>query len=115
MKRILVVISLLVAICSLSFGMFMVGYEYHQPREIIVERWHEPEVKVVETVRYAPLPDEYLDAAIAVLERASYSHEQFIILNGFEDDTFPHHKKCIDSYAIAMLALEHMKGGDAKQ
>lgn len=53
MKRWLVLV-LVVSVVVIAMGaMFKAGYEFHQPREIvreiIVERWHEPEVVVVET------------------------------------------------------------------
>jgi len=36
-------------IISLLLGCgFMAGYEYHQPREIIVDKWHEPKIVEVE-------------------------------------------------------------------
>lgn len=59
MKYICIILGIM-AMGAFGFSLFMAGYEYYQHREIIkekeiiVDRWHEPEVKIVETLRYEP-------------------------------------------------------------
>jgi hypothetical protein len=49
-------ITIVLLIMLASVGMFMAGYEYHQPREVIVDRWHKSET--IEVVKEIEVPVE---------------------------------------------------------
>jgi len=63
----------------------------------------------VEVIRYEQqLPDEVIDAAIAVIERAQASHQYYLDYRDIAPEMLPHHQKCADSYAVAIYVLENM-------
>lgn len=54
--KFIVALGIIAFLSAFGIALFMAGYEYHQPREIIVDRWHEPEVitlppQIIETIR----------------------------------------------------------------
>ena len=115
MGKALVVVLILIGIAGLSFGMFMAGYEYHQPREIIVDRWHEPEVIIVEPLEfevlrietvstsYEPLPGEF------ILEQAIYSHQYYIDNDDVSKGSRAWHQRTIDKYELSIIAFEYLQ------
>ena len=103
----LLITALLVIGCS-----FFAGYFYHEQRVapiieeriVYVDRWHEP--MVVETIRYEPLPDEYIDVAIRGLEQAVYSHQYYIDNEDVSEGSLIWHRRTIDKYKVAIIALD---------
>ena len=119
LKRVIGIIALILMVIVMAGAMFMAGYSYYQPREILVDRWHEPEVIIVEplefeTLRietvstsYEPLPAEFIEVAIRGLDQAIYSHQYYIDNEDVTEGSFAWHQRTIDKYEIAIMALEY--------
>ncbi len=118
-KKVIGIVVLVLMVIVMTGAMFMAGYSYHQPREIVVDRWHEPEVIIVEplefeTLRietvstsYEPLPVEFIEVAIRGLDQAIYSHQYYIDNENVTEGSFAWHQRTIDKYEIAIVALEY--------
>ncbi len=113
MKTLTVILASILLIVS---G-FMSGYGFRQPEiievirieQVVVDRWLEPEIIIVETVRYEPLPREYVEAAIAGIEQAKLSHLLYLERNpDLTEGSIAFHQKTMDKYDVSLLALESL-------
>ncbi len=115
-------LTVILASMLLLISGFMSGYGFRQPeiievikvaeRVVIVDRWHEPEAPeliIVETVRYEPLPREYVEAAIAGVEQAKLSHQLYMDRNpDLTEGVIAFHQKTMDKYDVSLVALESL-------
>jgi len=111
---------IIIGIAGLSFSMFMAGYEYYlvsnpheEPKVVVVERWHEPEVvelvKEIETIREVEV-DRYLYK----FEDWNSIEELQSFLESDNTEMFNGYRSKIDDWDCDNLAINLMDSAQKK-
>jgi hypothetical protein len=107
--KVITAVAIMALFIIIGGSSFIAGYEYHQPREVIVYKWLPQEVVKVDVPVLIPyLPDDYVEVAIRGLDQAIYSHQYYIDNEDVSEGSIAWHLRTIDKYKVSIQALKGM-------